>query len=76
MIYLVGPLLASEGSERRAVGYQNHVCCSRAGCAAVMAGCMRVLEKGHVIAWLWLAGAEKVGAGDETLVYFVALSYC
>ena len=75
-IYLVVPLLAFEGSNSPAVWHQNHVCqCSRAGCVAVMGGDMRVLEKAHVVAWLWLAGAEKVGAHDETLVYFVALSY-
>ena len=65
------PLLAFERSESRALGHQCHVYGSRAGCAAVMEGSMRILEKEHVVAWLWLAGA---GAGEEKLVYSVALS--
>ena len=65
------PLLAFEGSESRAVGLQCHVYGSRAGCAAVIKGGMRILEKEHVVAWLWLAGA---GAGDEKLVYSVTPS--
>ena len=64
------PLLAFEGSESRAVGHQYHVYGSRAGCAAVMEGSTRILKREH--AWLWFAGA---GAGDEELVYFVALSH-
>ena len=52
------------------MGLQCHVYGSRVGCAAVMEGSMRILEKEH--AWLWLAEA---GAGDEELVYFVALSH-
>ena len=33
-----------------------------------------VLEEGCMVVQLWLAIAEKVVAGDEELVYFVALS--
>ena len=73
-LYLAVPLLAFEGSAGLAVGHQSHVCYSMAGCAAVMGGGMMVLEKGHVVAWLWLARAENVGAHDEALVYFVAQS--
>ena len=53
------------------MGHHYHVYGSRAWCAAVMEGSMMILEKEHVVAWLWLAGA---GAGDEKLVYSVAPS--
>ena len=53
------------------MGHQNHVYGCRAWCTAVIGGGMRVVEMGHMVAWLWPAGAA---AGDEKLVYFVALS--
>ena len=65
------PLLAFEGSESQAVGYQCHAYSPRVGSAAVMEGSMRILEKEHVVAWLWLAGA---GADDKKPVYSLAPS--
>ena len=53
------------------MGYQCHAYSPRVGSAAVMEGSMKILEKEHVVAWLWLAGA---GADDKKPVYSVAPS--